>query len=101
MRLINADKIIGFGKYIKTNSNFEPYIMIDDLVKVIDEQPTVKDVEQQNFDDMASAVGLFVAQCGEMAEKNWCNSQVVMLQRLFGAVLSGVEYEDYIPGDDE
>ena len=70
-------------------------------MRLIDEQPTVKDVEQQNFDDMASAVGLFVAQCGEMAEKNWCNSQVVMLHRLFGAVLSGVEYKDYIPRSDE
>ena len=46
MRLINADQITGFGKYIKTNSNFEPYIMIDDLVKVIDNQPTAYSVDK-------------------------------------------------------
>ena len=47
------------------------------------------------IDDMASAVGLFIAQCGEMAEANWCPSQVEMLKRLFGAVLEGCEYANY------
>ena len=46
MRLINADSIHGFAKYIKRNENFEPYIMIDDLVKVIDEQPTAYSVDK-------------------------------------------------------
>lgn len=46
MRLINADSISGLAKYIKINENFEPYIMIDDLVKVIDEQPTAYSVEK-------------------------------------------------------
>ena len=46
MRLINADSIRGFAKYIKRNENFEPYIMIDDLVKVIDEQPTAYSVDK-------------------------------------------------------
>lgn len=32
----------------------------------------------------AKAVGLFIVQCGEMAEKNWLPSQVDMLERLFG-----------------
>ena len=52
MRLINADSIHGFAKYIKRNENFEPYIMIDDLVKVIDEQPPAYDVEKvvEEFD---------------------------------------------------
>lgn len=50
---------------------------------------------------MASAVALFIAQCGEMAEKNWCPPQVDMLKRLFGAVLSGVEYADYEPESEE
>lgn len=54
-----------------------------------------------NYDDMASAVALFIAQCGEMAEKNWCPSQVDMLKRLFGAVLSGVEYANYEPESEE
>lgn len=46
MRLIDADNINGCAKYIKTNENFEPYIMIDDLVKLLDEQPTVYDVDK-------------------------------------------------------
>ena len=46
MRLIDADSICGCGKYIKTNEKFEPYIMIDDLVKLLDEQPTAYDVDE-------------------------------------------------------
>ena len=46
MRFIDADSICVFGKYIKTNEKFEPYIMIDDLVKLLDEQPTAYDIEK-------------------------------------------------------
>ena len=46
MRLTDADSICGCGKYIKTNEKFEPYIMIDDLVKLIDEQPTAYDIDK-------------------------------------------------------
>ena len=46
MRLIDADSICGCGKYIRTNEKFEPYIMIDDLVKLLDEQPTTYSVEK-------------------------------------------------------
>ena len=46
MRLIDADSICGCGKYIKTNEKFEPYIMIDDLVKLLDEQPTAYDIDK-------------------------------------------------------
>ena len=46
MRLIDADNIEGCAKYIKTNENFEPYIMIEDLVKLLDNQPTVYDVDK-------------------------------------------------------
>lgn len=49
----------------------------------------------ETYDDMASAVALFIAQCGEMADENWLPSQIEMLKRLFGAVLTGVKYEDY------
>ena len=38
------------------------------------------------------AVNLFIKQCGEMAEANWCPSQVEMLQRLFNAVLNNEPY---------
>ena len=46
MRFIDADSICGCGKYIRTNEKFEPYIMIDDLVKLIDEQPTAYDIDK-------------------------------------------------------
>ena len=44
MRLIDADSIRGCAKYIKTNEKFEPYIMIDDLAKLLDEQQTAYDI---------------------------------------------------------
>lgn len=40
------------------------------------------------------AVGLFIKQCGEMAEANWCPEQVDMLERLFDKVLKGEPYAD-------
>lgn len=43
------------------------------------------------------AVAMFIRECGEMAEKNWCPSQVDMLERLFGAVLHDCEYADWTP----
>ena len=44
MRLIDADSIRGFAKHIKTNEKFEQYIMIDDLSKLLDEQPTAYNI---------------------------------------------------------
>ena len=44
MRVIDADKIMGCAKYIKVDGNFEPYITIDDLAKLLDEQPTAYDI---------------------------------------------------------
>ena len=46
MRLIDADNIRGCAKYIKINEYFEPYIMGDDLVKLLDAQPTAYDVDK-------------------------------------------------------
>lgn len=46
MRLINADKIRDCAKYIKINEYFEPYIMVDDLIKLLDEQPTAYDIDK-------------------------------------------------------
>lgn len=40
------------------------------------------------------AVGLFIKQCGEMAEANWCPEQVNMLERLFSKVLKGEPYAE-------
>ena len=44
------------------------------------------------------AVQEFIRQCGEMAEANWCPSQVEMLERLFKKVLAG---EPYAPEPEE
>lgn len=41
-----------------------------------------------------NAVGLFIKQCGEMAEANWCPEQVNMLERLFDKVLKGEPYAE-------
>ena len=46
MRLIDADNIRDCAKYIKINEHFEPYIMVDDLVKLLDEQPTAYDIDK-------------------------------------------------------
>ena len=64
MRLIDADNIRGCAKYIKTNEKFEPYIMIDDLSKLLDEQPTAYSVDnvveelEQHYDDDSVICGL-------------------------------------------
>lgn len=46
MRLIDGDNIRGCANYIEINEDFEPYIMIDDLVKLLDEQPTAYSVDK-------------------------------------------------------
>lgn len=40
------------------------------------------------------AVSVFIEQCKEMAEANWCSNQVFDLGRLFGAVLNGKPYAE-------
>lgn len=54
-----------------------------------------KDVAENLSEFIASSIGVFIDQCGKMAEENWCPSQVDMLKRLFGAVLKGYKYADY------
>lgn len=54
-----------------------------------------EDSQNDNSGDMANGIALFIAECGEMAEKNWTDSQVKMLKWLMGAVLSGMEYADF------
>ena len=46
MRLIDADKIRGCAKYIKINEYFEPYIMVADLIKLVEKQPTAYDIDK-------------------------------------------------------
>ena len=68
MRFIDADSICGCGKYIKTNEKFEPYIMIDDLVKLLDEQPTTYDVDKvvEELKERAD----FLKDCTKYGNKN-------------------------------
>lgn len=37
----------------------------------------------------------FIAECEDVAEKNWCPAQIDMLERLFGAVIQGVAYSQW------
>lgn len=55
MRLIDADNIRGCAKYIKVNEGFDPYIMIDDLVKLLHEQPIAYSVDKA-IDDFAETL---------------------------------------------
>ena len=68
MRLIDADSIRGCGKYIKTNEKFEPYIMIDDLVKLLDEQPTTYGVDKvvEELEERSD----FLKDCTKYGNKN-------------------------------
>ena len=68
MRLIDADSIRGCAKYIKTNEKFEPYIMIDDLVKLLDEQPTAYSVDKvvEELEERAD----FLKDCTKYGNKN-------------------------------
>jgi len=47
------------------------------------------------------AVSFFINQCCEMAEANWCPSQVEMLKRLFNAVLKNEPYAEQPEGVEE
>ena len=56
--------------------------------------------EDYMHERMGDAVGQFIIECGEMAEENWCDSQIEMLRRLFGAVLEGTDYDKWEPKDE-
>lgn len=47
------------------------------------------------------AVSLFIKQCGEMAEANWCPSHVEMLNSLFNAVIKNEPYAEQPEGVEE
>ena len=55
---------------------------------------TKKELEDLVKEKAVDVVYYFVNQCKEMAEVNWCASQVFDLVRLFGAVLSGTDYAE-------
>ena len=62
----------------------------DDQKIVITKAELIETAKEQAVD----AVGLFIKQCGEMAEANWCPEHVDMLERLFDKVLKGKPYAD-------
>lgn len=68
MRLIDADSIRGCAKYIKTNEKFEPYIMIDDLAKLLDEQQTAYDIGKV-VEELEERTG-FLKDCTKYGNKN-------------------------------
>ena len=62
----------------------------DDQKIVMTKAELLETAKEQAVD----AVGLFIKQCGEMAEANWCPEQVDMLERLFDKVLKGEPYAE-------
>lgn len=46
MRLIDAGNIYGGGRFIKLDKNFNAYVLLNDLCKIIDIQPTAYDVDK-------------------------------------------------------
>ena len=57
----------------------------------MEEKEEIMDQDELAFNMLSR----FIGECAEMAEKNWTEPQIHMLERLFGAVLSGVEYADW------
>lgn len=52
-------------------------------------------------DTAIDVVSFFIEECEDMAEANWCPSQVQMLQRLFNAVLNNEPYAEQPEGVEE
>lgn len=46
MRLIDADNIYGAEDFIKLDKDFNAYVLLNDLCKIIDIQPTAYDVDK-------------------------------------------------------
>lgn len=46
MKLINADNIYGAEDFIKLDKDFNAYVLLNDLCKIIDIQPTAYDVDK-------------------------------------------------------
>ena len=83
MRLINADSIRGLAKHIKTNKNFEPYIMIDDLAKVIYEQPTAYSVDKvvEELEQKKEEVQRIRNTCVALSDLEVCDIENVTYER--------------------
>lgn len=60
-----------------------------------DEKEESQITKEEYMGICSQAVGMFVAQCFEVAEKNWTPNQKDQLGWLFGSVLDGIDYADY------
>lgn len=91
MRLIDVNNIKGSGKYIKTNENFEPYIMIDDLVKLLNSQPTAYNVDKvvEELEKKKEEVQRMRNTCIALSDLEVCDVENVTYKRAIEIVKQG------------
>lgn len=65
-----------------------------DLADDTELKMTKKEFEDRLKGFSTNAVFKFTCDCADMAEANWCPSQVENLERLFNAVLKGEPYAE-------
>ena len=96
MRLIDADSIRGFAKYIKTNEKFEPYIMIDDLAKLLDEQQTAYDIGKvvEELEQKKEEVQRMRNTCVALSDLEVCDIENVTYKRAIEIVKHGGVSDD-------
>ena len=97
MRLIDADSIRGCAKYIKTNEKFEPYIMIDDLLKLLDEQQTAYDIDKvvKELEQKKEEVQRMRNTCVALSDLEVCDIENVTYERAIEIVKQG-NISDYV-----
>ena len=87
MRLIDADNIYGAEDFIKLDKDFNAYLSLNDLCKIIDIQPTAYDVdavvEQLKTDSSVRLYG-----------SGNSNNYLIHLEKAIEIVKAGVKYED-------
>ena len=91
MRLIDADSIRGFAKHIKTNEKFEQYIMIDDLSKLLDEQPTAYNIGKvvEELEQKKEEVQRMRNTCVALSDLEVCDIENVTYERAIEIVKHG------------
>ena len=96
MRLIDADSIRGFAKHIKTNEKFEQYIMIDDLSKLLDEQPTAYNIGKvvEELEQKKEEVQRMRNTCIALSDLEVCDIENVTYKRAIEIVKQGSISDD-------
>ena len=96
MRLIDADSIRGFAKHIKTNEKFEQYIMIDDLSKLLDEQPTAYNIDKvvTELEQKKEEVQRMRNTCVALSDLEVCDIENVTYKRAIEIVKHGGVSDD-------